>query len=1115
MSLFQNSVLNNYLKGLDSEKVDLAFQTFYTHFHNQVIQNNIRSSKEEQYQGEFLIDLFVKVLGYTKNPTPHFNLTTELKNVRDSKKTDGAILKDGKALAVIELKGTKTTDLNKVESQAFGYKNNQPGCKYVITSNFEKLRFYIDNAVDFEEFNLFTLTRERFKVLWLCLSSEYLLKDIPKKIKDESLTQEENVTKKLYKDYAAFRSEVFDAIQTENPEYDKLTLFKKTQKLLDRFLFIFFAEDRLLLPPNSIRSIINHWNELKEKYDEYFPLYDRFKKFFGYMNTGHKGPQHDIFAYNGGLFAPDEILDNIKINDDLLHIHTLRLSNYDFESEVSVNILGHIFEHSLNDIDEIQAEIHGIATDKSKTKRKKDGVFYTPKYITKYIVDNTLGKLCEEKIAELDIQEAEYEKERKGRQKKTIMKLVQKLEDYRNWLLQITICDPACGSGAFLNQALEFLISEHRYIDELQAKLFGDALVLSEVENSILENNIYGVDINEESVEIAKLSLWLRTAQKGRKLTSLNGNIKCGNSLIDDPEVAGDKAFHWKSEFPEVFAKGGFDVVIGNPPYVGEKGNSEIFDALKLIPKWNDYYRRRSNLYYFFIKLGIELLKPNGLQSLIIPREFTSADWSNKVRYEILKSSIIVTIVDFNSLKVFNDAGTTSLILSQKKSEQIKDYDFDFISLKSQESISTDLFDTLKIDRYSTSEMDMSGMKPWNFYQRKFNSLKTNYKISTYFDISQGLVTGADRVTKKHVVKKLITEEYLGRGIFILTKGTDIKTLNSSYQLLINNKWITLSKEEKRFIKPFIKTENLKKWFVDQSTHFVIYTGASQLTGTIKEYLLAFAGVLLNRSTTVEKETIITLEEFEKYSVDEIKANYSSAGAVQKIMRRKQWWMPLYERADVPFEGPKIIVNTKNMDKFTYSSGAHYSSGGGAGGQNYIYLNQESKTKISSFSTDSEFTKFVNCILNSKLIQTYIADGQYNQLSTAKIGDIPFVKMESFQGTTIYNAIIERVNVLCEMSLSLEKFASNFENYLSSKLSIETNISLMEESFDLIEFFTRNKIRLSVSEEAEWMQYFSEQKQKANSLKSAMDKTEKEIDQIVYELYGLDAEEIKIVEESA
>ncbi len=192
-------------------------------------------------------------------------------------------------------------------------------------------------------------------------------------------------------------------------------------------------------------------------------------------------------------------------------------------------------------------------------------MFYTPKYITKYIVDNTVGKLCEEKKSELAIHEADYEKERKGRKKKTLQALQNKLDTYRKWLLQLTICDPACGSGAFLNQALEFLIEEHRYIDELKAKLLGDAMVFSEVQNDILENNLFGVDINEESVEIAKLSLWLRTAKKGRKLTMLNDNIKCGNSLIDDPEVAGDKAFNWEKEFPTIFQekeKQGFHVVL-------------------------------------------------------------------------------------------------------------------------------------------------------------------------------------------------------------------------------------------------------------------------------------------------------------------------------------------------------------------------------------------------------------------------------------------------------------------------------------------------------------------------------------------------------------------------
>jgi REP element-mobilizing transposase RayT len=575
MSLFQKSVEQKYLKQLDSKLIETKYNEFKTYFGNPVIQENIRNSKEEQFQEGFLRELFVKILGYTLNPSPDFNLTTEYKNIKDSKKADGAIIVNSIVKGIIELKGTDTTDLGKVESQAFGYKNNQTDCVYIITSNFEKLRFYIDNAIEHLEFNLFTLTKQDFEILFLCLAYDSIAKGTPKKIKDESVSQEDKITKELYRDYSLFKKELYQNLVTLNPQVDSLTLYKKSQKLLDRFLFLFFAEDRNLLPPNSVRLVLNDWKELVER-DEVKPLYDRFKKYFEYLNTGYKGKRYDVFAYNGGLFKPDEILDKVIIDDDLLYKHTLKLSEYDFVSEVDVNILGHIFENSLNELDEIKAQQEGQEIDKSKTKRKKDGVFYTPKYITKYIVENTIGKLCQEKKAELLISEEEYTTDRK-RQLKTKALLVEKLKVYREWLLQLTICDPACGSGAFLNQALDFLISEHRYIDELQAKLFGDSLILSDIEKSILENNLFGVDLNEESVEIAKLSLWLRTAQPNRKLNDLNNNIKCGNSLIDDPAIAGDKAFNWQKEFPKIFQekhKKAFHItfVLHNSRYATAKG---------------------------------------------------------------------------------------------------------------------------------------------------------------------------------------------------------------------------------------------------------------------------------------------------------------------------------------------------------------------------------------------------------------------------------------------------------------------------------------------------------------------------------------------------------------
>jgi|18_taG_2_1085343.scaffolds.fasta_scaffold04712_2 type I restriction-modification system DNA methylase subunit len=1011
MSLFQNSVLNKYLKGLESEKVNQAYERFTSHFHNPTIQENIRNSKEEQYQGEFLIDLFVNVFGYVKNPTPDFNLTTELKNIKGSKKTDGAILKGEKALAVIELKGTNTTDLSKVETQAFGYKNNQPGCNYVITSNFEKLRFYIDNAVDFEEFNLFQLSKERFDILWLCVSSEYLLKDIPKKIKDESLTQEENVTKKLYKDYASFRNEIFDAIQKENPEYDKLTLFKKTQKLLDRFLFIFFAEDRLLLPPNSIRSIVNQWTDLRDKYDEYFPLYDRFKKYFGYMNTGHKGQQHDIFAYNGGLFAPDEILDNIKINDDLLYKHTVNLSNYDFESEVSVNILGHIFEHSLNDIDEIQAEIQGVATEQSKTKRKKDGVFYTPKYITKYIVDRTIGKLCEEKKTEIDIQEAEYEKERRGRQKATLKKLTQKLEDYRKWLLQITICDPACGSGAFLNQALEFLITEHQYIDELQAKLFGDAMVLSEVENAILENNIYGVDINEESVEIAKLSLWLRTAQKGRKLTSLNNNIKCGNSLIDDPIFAGDKAFNWQNEFPEVFAKGGFDVIIGNPPYVDIKGLDN--DLVKVLFKTYKTTENRINLYSIFIEKGYDLVRKDGFLSFINPNSILVNSSYTKIRKLLLDDMTrIVKLPD----DVFEDATVETIIFEFRK-----DYSNDKVNTivyNKNEKISY-------VDDLRTKEISKENWKQnenWNF---------NIYVSPEQFELLQKIPSDA-------VELETIADFTLGITPYDKYKG-------HSQEIIKSRAFHSKTKDGEEY-KPLISGGNIERYYVsDEITEYIKY--GDWLGAPRDERFFKSPRILIRQIVSGKPPRIY-------------------AGYTDKSLYYTQIGFGVIPNSDTISVKSLLALINSNLINFYHK---------------YSFLDLEKEL--------------------------------FQKILIANCKKFP-ISNRLLKKPNLFNQIIDKMIELKEQENLL---INNFIELLESKLSINKPSKKLQ-NWDLLDFgsllkeFKKLKVKLSLEEEAEWMQYFKGQKQKAEIIKTEIDKTERQIDQMVYELYGLSVNEIKIVE---
>ncbi|EKB48024.1 Type I restriction-modification system methyltransferase subunit [Cecembia lonarensis LW9] len=211
-------------------------------------------------------------------------------------------------------------------------------------------------------------------------------------------------------------------------------------------------------------------------------------------------------------------------------------------------------------------------------------------------------------------------------------------------------------------------MAEHRYVDELEAQLFDTPLILPNVENHILENNIFGVDINEESVEIARLSLWLRTAKKGRKLSSLNSNIKVGNSLIDDPSVAGDLAFDWQAQFPQVFAKGGFDVVVGNPPYVqshslDEKSKNFIYSAYKTA----EY---QINTYAVFMERILKILSDTSLYSVIIPNYWLSTQNDSKLRIQIFLENECIEVL--NVFSVFEDATVDTVILTGKKTLDIK-----------------------------------------------------------------------------------------------------------------------------------------------------------------------------------------------------------------------------------------------------------------------------------------------------------------------------------------------------------------------------------------------------------------------------------------------------------
>jgi len=1196
MALFQNAVLNKYLSGVDEKKVEEAWEKFKAHFHNTDVQENIRNSKEEAYQEGFLDDLFVKVLGYTKNPSPDYNLMVEQKNLNDSKKSDGALLDGDKVRGVIELKGTETTDLGKVETQAFGYKNKQPDSIYVIISNFEKLRFYIDNAVDFLEFNLFRLTKEEFKVLWLCLGYPNFAKGLPKKIKDASLTEEENITKKLYKDYSDFKHAVFESMKEHNPEYDKLLLFKKTQKLLDRFLFIFFAEDRLLLPPNSIREIIRQWMDLRDKYDEYVPLYDRFKKYFGYMNEGHKGKNHEIFAYNGGLFAEDEVLHNLKIEDEILYKYASELSKYDFESEVDVNILGHIFEHSLNEIEEINAELKGEKVDSSKTRRKKDGVFYTPKYITKYIVEHTVGTLCEEKKAELDILDERFTEAGRRSQKG-----ISDLKTYREWLLGLTICDPACGSGAFLNQALEFLIAEHKYVDELQAKYHGESLVLSDIEDQILENNLFGVDINEESVEIAKLSLWLRTAQKGRKLTSLNNHIKCGNSLIDDPEVAGEKAFKWEEEFPGVFRqkeKQAFHVTFVThnsrtsqrmKDYKVKKGESfrlddelEVFvtKTIAEIVKEDDLNVPAYNICADHVHM-ILVCEPEELANIVrklkgksaqklkehleIPKEEKFHLWAQKFNRKLIEDDEAL----YNTWNYIIHNREKHELPENKKlqeyDEGLPDKEYPDKGLQPDANTDTDT-DTDKglqplvspsrargssLERGEFGFFGMCCSLEYAFrleYTGGFDVVIGNPPYVVYIKSIFGEKV-VDYVNEKYKYAEYNPNTYalftdLGLNIILKNKGRlgfiiPNSWLEGQYFSRMRKYLYSVNIDELVYLKDKVFDEIVETLILlvenDEAINDQIKISEDIVEGIYEHIDFNREKLVEGYNPFISKENELTKRlEKDFKTLDDYAIVYRGLET-----RNNDKWLSEKKETDQH----KPIILGRDVTRYSYKHSGTYVNFIKDEMKSNANLKMYNQPKILMRRTGSDIISAIDfenqlaiknlyLIIPSKGVNIYCLAAALNSSlmsyvhTTRKSGENKafaqfsgvYIKSFPFKNSND-DRFEDFVKKITKLSGDLNNHVHQFNELMLSKFDIE-KLSRKLQSWHELPFkqflkeLKKKKVKLSLEEEAEWMEYFKEQKAEAEELKAQIAQTDAEIDAMVYELYGLSEEEIEVVERS-
>lgn len=683
--------------------------------------------KEKPHQGEFLLQLFGSLLGYTpyigSADDHNLKIETASKETKGGKTPDGCLGFFGDlrnvTRAVIELKAPAANldlkqqghgGLTPVE-QGFGYAPKFDGCRWVIVSNFVTIRLYSTarGQACCHEWRVADLAKEEtLREFVFLLHKDRLISqtDTPSftaKLASETHTQEEKITKDFYAFYKGVRLRLFHQLVRDNPAPSGITeadhevcLLEKAQKILDRVLFICFCEDTGLLPHGVIRKAIEAADGAGG-----FVQTTRWQQMVGLFHAIDKGsPPLGINGYNGGLFAEDTTLDSLTVADETLD-DCLRLSEYDFETDLNVNILGHIFEQSISDLENLRAEIQGESIDRTKSKRKKEGVFYTPEYITRFIVENTIGSWLQERFAELEGRINPEAVRGKHKQREAYENL---WTEYQDVLREIKVLDPACGSGAFLVAAFDYLHAEYRRVNDELAALRGGQASLFDLDKQILQENLFGVDINHESVEITKLSLWLKSANREKPLNNLDGNIKCGNSLIDsdtgedNPELAlayGNlpdeikrRAFEWRKEFPKVFEKGGFDCVIGNPPYIRSEWLKEYKSYLEA--EYNSF-NSGADIYIYFFERGLRLARDRGKLGFITSGSFARTAFAKEFRKWLPTIASFQKLINFGENQPFEDAEMIYPTISIIRKDKLEaEFETLFLSSKIPSSIEAD-----------------------------------------------------------------------------------------------------------------------------------------------------------------------------------------------------------------------------------------------------------------------------------------------------------------------------------------------------------------------------------------------------------------------------------------
>lgn len=787
-----------------------------------IASGRVSSLKETELHAPFM-QLMIEGFGY-RGPIGHddFTVTQEQSIIQGSVDLALGHFSDAerRIVAPFELKGADTRNLDAVMpgraktpvDQAWEYATGNPGTKWVLVSNYVELRLYAygEGRQAYEAFDLRRLHEpEDYARAQLLLSAEALLGGGAAGLLEESKRENKDITDRLYQDYKALRTDLIGEVRRERTDLDPLDAIRAGQKILDRVLFIAFAEDRGLLPRRILEQAFETQNVFVPT-----PVWSNFQSLFRAIDQG--APPLKVPRYNGGLFAPDAVIDGLAMPDHIC-AGFKRLADYDFASEVSVTVLGHIFEQSIADIEQLQAEFLGQAPAAKKAsgtsgRRKRDGVVYTPDYIARFIVDRTLGAHARDIFDELLAQHAAKGATRDDQpiRWKSAMSERAFWAAYRDRLAALRIVDPACGSGVFLVLAFDWLKAELTKCSLALEKLGVGAL--GEPDSEILTHNLFGVDVNEESVEIAKLSLWIKTARHGKVLDSLDDNFRVGDSLIEDANFAYRKhGFEWRTAFPAVFAEGGFDVVLGNPPYVA----MGLFKDLK---KWLARFEvaaDRADLYAYFFERGLKLLKPGGRLGYISSSTFFKTGSGAPLRDFLRTNATIETVVDFGDHQVFVGVTTYPVIMTFRAEKPEVGHELLFWNVG---ELATEAFEKAFRDAAAPySQADLSAGS-WELENKALGRLRRK------------LVAGGRQL-----------KDVYGPPLYGIKTG-----LNKAFVIDTPTKE-RLCREDSRsaeLLRPFLEGKDLRRWRVEPRGLWIIYIPKNRVEiddyPAIREWLLPF-----------------------------------------------------------------------------------------------------------------------------------------------------------------------------------------------------------------------------------------------------------------------------------